>query len=143
MAPDRVLLVDDEVEFVETLAERMRSRGLEVETAHDGPAALALADEKKFHAIILDLAMPGMDGIEVLKRLRAGDPDRQILLLTGQGTVRAAVEASHLGAMDFLEKPAHIDALLERIREARARRLSADERRTATEIQDLLSRRGW
>lgn len=143
MANERVLLVDDEVEFVETLAERMRARGLDVETAYDGASALEKADARKFHAIVLDLAMPGMDGMQTLQRLRVKDPDRQIILLTGQGTVKTAVEASHLGAMDFLEKPAQIDVLLERIREARARRLAADEKRSLADINAIIGAKGW
>lgn len=143
MVPDRVMLVDDEVEFVETLAERMRARGLDVTTAHDGICALEIAEAEKFHAIVLDLAMPGMDGIETLKRLRATDPDCQIILLTGQGSVPSAVEATHLGAMDYLEKPTQIDVLLDRIREARARRLAADNHRAVESIADILARRGW
>lgn len=143
MVADSVLLVDDEVEFVETLAERMRARGLDVTTAHDGADALRKAEDQTFHAIVLDLAMPGMDGIETLRRLRAKDPDRQIILLTGQGSVPSAVEATQLGAMDYLEKPAQIDVLLDRIRKARARWLGANQKRAEEEISDILSRRGW
>jgi DNA-binding NtrC family response regulator len=140
---DTVLLVDDEVEFVETLAERMRSRGLKVDTAHDGQQALQKTANKRYDAIILDLAMPGMSGMEVLKKLRQENPDRQIILLTGQGTVQTAVEATKLGAMDFLEKPTEIDLLLEKIREARTKRLSIDMQRSEKEIADLVRRRGW
>jgi DNA-binding NtrC family response regulator len=143
MRADRVLLVDDEVEFVETLAERMRARGLEVDVALSGAEALEKARARSFDAIVLDLAMPGMDGIETLRRLREGNPDLQIILLTGQGTVRTAVEATKLGAMDFLQKPADIQTLLEKIREARANRLSVVGERSQNEIAEILRRRGW
>ena len=140
---DTVLLVDDEVEFVETLAERMRARGLQVDTAHDGVQALQKTAKKRYDAIVLDLAMPGMTGMEVLQKLRQENPDRQIILLSGQGTVQTAVEATKLGAMDFLEKPTEIDVLLEKIRDARTKRLAIDMKRSEEEIADLVRRRGW
>lgn len=143
MAPERVLLVDDEVEFVEALAERMRSRGLEVETATSGPEALDKARRTTFDAVVLDLAMPGMDGIETLRCLLADHPDLQVMLLTGQGTVRNAVEATRLGAVDVFEKPTEVNTLVARIREARAARLAREDRRTQGEIEDILRSRGW
>ncbi len=143
MASERVLLVDDEVEFVEALAERMRSRGLTVETATNGAEALERAAHTVFDAVVLDLAMPGMDGIEVLRRLLADHPDLQVMLLTGQGTVRTAVEATRLGAVDVFEKPTDVATLLQRIREARAARLAREEQRTEAEIERILRSRGW
>jgi DNA-binding NtrC family response regulator len=143
MATDRVLLVDDEKDFVETLAERMRARGLEVDTAYDGHQALERVSGARYDAIVLDLAMPGMDGIETLKQLREHDPDAQIILLTGQGTVRSAVEATQLGALDFLEKPTDIETLTERIRDARANRMALREERSRDEIEAILEHRGW
>ena len=143
MATDKVLLVDDEVEFVETLAERMLARGLDVDTAHSGDQAIAKAAKKTYDAIVLDLAMPGMDGLETLTHLMAAHPHLQIILLTGQGTIKTAVEATKLGAKDFLEKPAEIDVLLEKIRTARAERLKLQRQQAADDIGDILSRRGW
>ena len=143
MATDRVLLVDDEVEFVQTLAERMTARGLNVDTAHSGDVAIEKAAGTTYDAVVLDLAMPGMDGIETLRHLREAHPDLQIILLTGQGTIAKAVEATKLGAKDFLEKPADIKVLLEKIRSARAKRLELADEQTASEIEDILARRGW
>lgn len=127
MPVDTVLLVDDEVDFVETLAARLRARGLNVDTAHDGASALECAHHHRYDAVVLDLAMPDMDGLEVLRRIRATRPDQQVILLSGQGTIPAAVEATREGAMEFLEKPVDIGALLDKIRTARARRLAADQ----------------
>jgi DNA-binding NtrC family response regulator len=140
---DRVLLVDDEVDFVEALAERMRARGLKVDTANDGEQALAQTAHNKYDAIVLDLAMPGMDGMETLRRLREENPDRQIILLSGQGTVQTAVEATKLGAMNFLEKPTDIKDLIELIRKARSNRLELEMKRSEEEIAELMQRRGW
>jgi DNA-binding NtrC family response regulator len=143
MPRDRVLLVDDEVEFVETLAERMRARGLEVATAGSGLEALERFTSQDFDAVVLDLAMPDLDGIETLKRLRARDPNIQIVLLSGQATIRLATEAMKQGAVDVLEKPADIDVLIDMIRQARATRLRQVEEKTREQVDDLLRRRGW
>ena len=143
METDKVLLVDDEVEFVETLAERMRARGLHVNTAHSGIEALESVAKTTFDAIVLDLAMPGMDGLETLERLRETDPNVQIMLLTGQGTVRLATEAMKRGAVDVFEKPTDIDALIDKIKQARAERIRLAERETSEHVDDILRRRGW
>lgn len=140
---DKVLLVDDEVEFVETLAERLRARGLQVEVATSGAEGVEKAKKTVFQAVVLDLAMPGMDGIETLKALREQIPDIQVMLLTGQATIKGAVEANRLGAVDVLEKPIDIGTLLEKIREARAKHLAAKEQRSQEQIEDTLRNRGW
>ncbi|HVN74904.1 MAG TPA: response regulator [Thermoanaerobaculaceae bacterium] len=143
MSTDRVLLVDDEVEFVETLAERLRIRGLEVEVAHTGPDGVAKAEAARFDAVVLDFAMPGMDGIATLKALLAVNPDLQAMLLTGHATIKTAAEATRLGAVDVLEKPTDIDTLLEKIREARARRLALTDDRARKQVEVVLKTRGW
>lgn len=143
MSSDKVLLVDDEVEFVETLAERMKARGLRVDYTHSGDDAIKKVAKSNYDAVVLDLAMPGMDGMETLKHLMEHHPDLQVILLTGQGTIETAVEATKLGAKDFLEKPTKIDQLIEKIRAARAKRMQIAEQRSAHEIEDILSRRGW
>jgi DNA-binding NtrC family response regulator len=143
MSKHDVLLVDDEEDFVEVLAERLEARGLRVETACNGEAALARAEDKPFDAIILDLAMPGMNGIETLKRLRATNPDLQIILLTGHATVETSVEAMKLGAVDLLEKPADLAALVKKIDQASARKRELAQQRLDQQLSDILRRRGW
>lgn len=143
MSTDRVLLVDDEVEFVETLAERLRTRGLEVEVAYTGADAIAKVKDARFDAVVLDSAMPGMDGIATLKALRALSPDLQVMLLTGQATIKTAAEATRLGAADVLEKPTDINTLLEKIREARAHRLALTDDRARKQVEEILKSRGW
>lgn len=143
MSTDRVLLVDDEVEFVETLAERLRTRGLEVEVAYTGPDGIAKVKDARFDAVVLDSAMPGMDGIATLKALLALSPDLQVMLLTGQATIKTAAEATRLGAADVLEKPTDINTLLEKIREARARRLALTDDRARKQVEEILKSRGW
>lgn len=143
MTGDKVLLVDDEESFVDTLGKRLKARGLRVEMAGSGEEAVDKVGFQAFDVIVLDLAMPGMDGIETLKRLREIDPDVQIILLTGYGCVEKAVEATKLGAMDFLQKPAALPELLDLIREAGARKALLVENRAAEQISDVLSEKGW
>ena len=142
MATTKVLLVDDEVEFVETLAERLRTRGMAVEVATSGPQAVERADARAFDAVVLDLAMPGMDGIATLKKLLAKKPDLQVMLLTGQATVKSAVEATNLGALDVLEKPTDIETLMEKIGQAQTKTEALGERRVQEMIEKVLLTRG-
>jgi DNA-binding NtrC family response regulator len=140
---NRVLLVDDEVEFTEALAERMEARGLEVETVDSGEAALDATKAKDFYAIILDLSMPGMDGIETLKRLRKQNPDLQIIVLTGRATVQKGIEAMKLGALDFLEKPADIKRIMEKIEQAKGKRNILMAKQFEKRMKDIMKKKGW
>ena len=143
MSEPKVLLVDDEKDFVETLAERMEVRGYTVETASDGNEAIAKASDGGFDAVFLDLAMPGLDGIETLKRLKAIDPELQVILLTGQATVRKGIEAMKLGALDLLEKPADIKQLVAKIEEAATNKAALTEEHVMQEIDEIVRKRGW
>ena len=143
MSGPKVLLVDDEQDFVEALAERMEVRGYTVETAGDGEEAIAKASGGGFDAVFLDLAMPGLDGIETLKRLKAIDPELQVILLTGHATVRKSIEAMKLGALDLLEKPADIKQLMAKIEEATNNKAVLDEERVMEELDEIVRKRGW
>ncbi|MGD8699922.1 MAG: response regulator, partial [Gemmatimonadales bacterium] len=118
MSESTVLLVDDEEDFVEVLAERLEARGLTVDTAANGELALEKAGKRPFDAIVLDMAMPGMNGIETLQALLQINPDLQVILLTGRATLGQAVESMKLGSLDFLEKPVDIETLVTKIAEA-------------------------
>jgi DNA-binding NtrC family response regulator len=143
MDKDRILLVDDEEEFVLALAKRLRARGLDVEVAGDGESAVEKVKQSGFGVILLDLAMPGIDGLETLKRLREVDPDLQVVLLTGHGSIKTGVEAMEEGAVDFLEKPAEFADVLAKIREASAKHMRLVERRRKGQVKDILRDRGW
>lgn len=143
MAKVRVLLVDDEEDFTATLSERMEERGLDVEISDNGPDAIEKVRGKGFDAVVLDLAMPGMDGIETLKRLLGANPDLQVILLTGRATVRKGVEAMSAGALEFLEKPVDLELLLEKIKEAQTNRVLLLEKRAEETITDILRKKGW
>lgn len=114
----RVLLVDDEEEFVKIIKRRLELRSIVVETALDGNQALKLVVEFAPHVMILDLKMPYMDGLEVLKRTKEMAPDLPVIILTGHGNTEDEKEAYRLGCYDFLRKPAEIDMLLNRIHKA-------------------------
>jgi DNA-binding NtrC family response regulator len=118
-----VLLVDDEEKFVSALSQRLQVRGLKVDTASSGEEALKRIKSQKFDAIILDLVMPGMSGVETLKHIKKEDPELQIIMLSGHGTVEKSVEAIKAGAVDFLEKPVDINKLIDKIGEARHKRI--------------------
>jgi DNA-binding response OmpR family regulator len=114
----RVLLVDDEEEFATTLAERLSMRGLDVETALDGESALELMDADPPDVVLLDVLMPGMGGLEVLRRIRSISPGTQVILLTGHGSTRDGMEGMRQGAFDYLMKPLKIEELVKKLEEA-------------------------
>jgi len=136
-------LVDDEKGFTETLSERLQLRNLTVYTASSGQEAIELANQHRFDAVILDLQMPGMDGIDTLKQLLGKDADLQVLILTGHGTVTKGVEAIKAGATEFLENPVDIQTLTEKIGTAATQRVVLTEERSAQAIDDILKRKGW
>jgi DNA-binding NtrC family response regulator len=138
-----VLLVDDEEDFVVVVAERLQARGLVAETVSSGEAALARVEQRAFDAIVLDMAMPGMDGIQTLKGLLRLNPDLQVILLTGRATLGQAVEAMKLGALDLLEKPVGIDTLVAKIDEAATRKSTLREKRIENTVSDIMRKKGW
>lgn len=113
-----VLLVDDEVAFANTLAQRLKMRDFKVGIAYDGEQALSKVREKRPDVIVLDLKMPGIQGMEVLQEIKKAYPDIQVIVLSGHGTDKDEEEARRLGGFDFLKKPADIDHLEHRIKAA-------------------------
>ena len=138
-----VLLIDDEEQFLKVLGERLETRGLKVNTVTSGEDALTLIDDKNYDAIVLDLAMPGIDGIETLKLLKEKNPDLEIIMLTGHATVQKGVEAMKLGADDFLEKPVELSVLLERISEAKNKRILILEKKSQDAIKKIITTKAW
>jgi len=109
----KVLLVDDEKDFLDTMAERMQARGLEVSTATSALDALKMVEKKSYDTIIMDLMMPGLEGMEAIKALKREQQELQIILQTGYVTEEEIKKAHRLGALDIIEKPADIDLLME------------------------------
>jgi two-component system response regulator CpxR len=116
--PSKVLLVDDEHEFVETLSERLIIRDIGSVVAYDGQSALDLIAEDEPEVMILDLKMPGIDGIEVLRRVKATRPDIEVVILTGHGSEADKELCMKLGAFAYLNKPVNIEALSNTLRRA-------------------------
>lgn len=140
---EKVLLVDDEQEFIDTLAERMRTRGMDVKTSTSPKTALEMAEEGAFDAVVLDLLMPEMDGLEALKILKEKNPDLQVILLTGHATVEKGIEAMKLGAMDLVEKPADLSVLTEKIRKAQAKKMILVEKKSEEKIRSIMATKSW
>ena len=140
---ERVLLIDDEKEFLEVMSERMQTRDIDVTTATSARDALALVEKESYDAIILDLQMPEMDGLQALERLKEINPDLQVILLTGHATVEKGVQAMKLGATDVLEKPADIQTLTEKIRKAHARKIILVEKENEAKIRAILGSKAW
>ncbi|MEN8189332.1 MAG: response regulator [Thermodesulfobacteriota bacterium] len=140
---ERILLVDDEEDFVETLATRLRNRDMVVDTALSGKKAMALIEKKSFDAVVLDLQMPDMDGLQVLAAIKETNPIIQVILLTGRATVEKGIQAMKLGALDLLEKPADIDDLTDRIKEASEKRMIMITKENEDKIKNILKGKGW
>ncbi|MFZ5907363.1 MAG: response regulator [Nitrospirota bacterium] len=122
--PD-ILLVDDEADFLRAVSQRLEARGFKTDSVTSGEAALEKIKGKNYNIVVLDLVMPGMGGMEVLKTIKKLYPDLPVLILTGQGTTAQAVAAMKEGAMDYMEKPADIETLIHKTLEARHKRLSS------------------
>ncbi|MCF8033605.1 MAG: response regulator [Desulfarculaceae bacterium] len=143
MAEPRVLIVDDEPEFLESMGERLRNRDFLVDTAGSGEVALEKIQANIYDAIVLDLMMPGIDGMATLKQALAKKTDLQIILLTGHATLETGVEAIKLGALDFMEKPADLELLAAKIREGHTRRLELDAATREEAVREALKKYGW
>ncbi len=138
-----VLLVDDEEQFLDALSQRLETRGLKVNAVTSGEDAIEQAKEKNFDAIVVDLAMPGIDGIETLRRIKESRPDLEIIMLTGHATVKTGIEAMKLGAEDFLEKPVDLNVLLEKISQAKNKRMVVVEKGREEEVKKILKSKSW
>jgi DNA-binding NtrC family response regulator len=114
----KILLVDDEDDFVKSLSERMQMRDLDTDVALNGEQALEILDEDVPDVMVLDFKMPGIDGIEVLKRVRKSYPDVQVIMLTAHGSEKNEQEARRLGVFEYLHKPTGINKLVETIKKA-------------------------
>lgn len=116
--PPKILLVDDEEEFIHTLSERLMTRNLESSIVYNGEQALNYVKEEEPEVMVLDLKMPGIDGLEVLRRVKRDHPNVEVIILTGHGSEREETLAKELGAFAYLHKPVDIDVLASTMKEA-------------------------
>lgn len=119
----KILLVDDEVEFVNTLSERIKMRNLDSEVALNGEEAMRIVADEVPDVMVLDLKMPGINGMEVLKQIRSKYPQVQVIMLTGHGSEKDEEKARNLGAFEYLSKPVGLDDLIGHIKEAYAEKV--------------------
>lgn len=140
--PTRVLLVDDEKDFVEMLSLRLNEVGEKVTTAHSGKECLETLEIKEIDVIILDIKMPGMDGMETLGEIKKKFPLVEVIMLTGHGSTETAVEGMKIGAFDYLMKPADFDDLTIKLEAARKRKDEQEERIRKAESKLLLRKSG-
>ena len=141
--PARILVVDDEVDFAEMLSLRLKEVGEFVMSVHNGQDCLKTLEEKdNIDVIILDIKMPGMDGIEVLKEIKKKFPLVEVIMLTGHGSAETAVEGMKLGAYDYLMKPADFSDLAAKLEGARKRKDEHQERIRMAELKLLLRKTG-
>lgn len=138
-----VMLVDDEVPFVETMTKRLKKRDLRVISAHSGEESLEmLSKNQNLDVIILDVKMPGMDGIDTLKEIKKGYPLAEVVMLTGHATVESAIEGMKQGAFDYLMKPCEIEDLLKKVEEAAKKKRDHEEKIREAKVKEVLSGHG-
>lgn len=140
--PTNVLLVDDEKDFVEMLSLRLQEAGERVTPAYNGKECLDTLEKKNIDVVILDIKMPGMDGIETLREIKRKHPLAEVIMLTGHGTTETAVQGMKLGAYDYLLKPADFEDLTSKLEGARKRKDEQEERIRRAEASLLVRRTG-
>jgi DNA-binding NtrC family response regulator len=140
--PTRVLLVDDEKDFVEMLSLRLDEVGEKVTTVYSGKECLEALKKKEIDVVILDIKMPGMDGMETLREIKKRFPLVEVIMLTGHGSTETAVEGMKMGAFDYLLKPADFDDLTIKMEAARKRKDEQEERIRKAESKLLLRKSG-
>ena len=123
ISPEKVdlLFVDDDDDFRSSVVRRFQRRGFHVSDAPAAEAALELASRRQFDVAVIDMMMPGISGIQLLERLKASQPECEVIMLTGQGSIESAVQAMKLGAYDYLRKPvplAELEVLVEKAYDA-------------------------
>ena len=136
----KLLIVDDEEDFLKSIAERLGMRDFDVTTATEGKLAIKAAKKGKFDVAILDMRMPGMDGMDLLQTLKKKHKYLEVIILTGFGSIDSAVEATKLGAYSYLEKPYDFEKLIAEIKEAyeaRLRKKFEHDKKRMEEIETL------
>jgi DNA-binding NtrC family response regulator len=135
----RVLIVDDEKEFADSLSERLSMRDYDVTTSLDGKDAVENVKGLNFDVVILDVAMPGMDGIETLQEIKRIKPLIEVIMLTGHSTVETAVKGMQLGALDYLKKPCETEELIAKINKGHAKKAEHEERIREARVKEIIS----
>ncbi|MDQ1240176.1 MAG: hypothetical protein QG577_2362 [Thermodesulfobacteriota bacterium] len=139
----KVLLVDDEEQFVEILSGRLETRGFTVATAFSGDEAIEVLEKQEPDVVILDVVMPGQEGIDTLREIKQLRPLTEVIMLTGHGTVDSAIQGMRLGAYDYLMKPTDTGDLVDKIKNAKHRKTEHEQRIKNAEVERIVQTRGW
>lgn len=137
MGTMRVLVVDDEVDFRETMVNHLLKRTVDASGAEDGEKALELVNKFNYDVVILDIRMPGIDGITALREIKKIKPLIEVILLTGHGSVESGIEGMKLGAFDYILKPAKFDDIFQKIEQAYEKKAAHDDKILQATIRDL------
>ncbi len=135
----RVLIVDDEEKFADYLCKRLLNRDYDVAVALSGEQALDKVKQENFDVVILDVLMPGIDGIETLREIKGLKPLTEVIMLTGHASVESGVEGMKLGAYDYLMKPCDTDELVSKINKAYQRKADQEARIREARVADILA----
>jgi DNA-binding NtrC family response regulator len=138
MIGSKILLVDDEIVFTQNMSKLLTSRGYRVTSVNSGDNAINALEKEKFDVVVLDLKMPGMDGIATLKEIKKLELFTETLILTGHGSIDTALEAIKLGAYDYLTKPCEIDELVAKIEGAWGKKDSGEKKDMEDKIQKIV-----
>ena len=134
----KLMIVDDEERFLATTQKLLQKKGVDVVTASSGADALEKLRAHSVHVIILDVKMPGMDGVATLREIKRQFPMVEVIMLTGHATVESAVEGLKTGAVDYLMKPADLDQILEKANDAFSRRIGIEEKIRVARMRGLM-----
>jgi len=138
MIGSKILLVDDEIVFTQNMSKLLSNRGYRVTSVNSGDNAIKALEKENFDVVVLDLKMPGMDGITTLKEIKKLDLFTETLILTGHGSIDTALEAIKMGAYDYLTKPCEIDELVAKIEGAWGRKDSGEKKDMEEKLQKLV-----
>jgi len=139
MSNVQILIVDDEERFLTTTTKLMEKRGIKTKSATAGAEALRIIDESPVDVVILDVKMPGMDGVETLKRIKRHYPLIEVIMLTGHGSVDSAVKGLRMGAFDYVMKPCDIPDLLKKIEDAYIKKQAMEQKIQKVKVDRIIS----
>ena len=139
MANPQLLIVDDEERFLTTTKALLQKRGFTTFISTNGPNAMKILDTERIDVVILDIKMPGLDGVEVLRVIKKRHPLVEVIMLTGHASAESAVSGLNLGAFDYLMKPCDIQTMIDKVNQAYAKKEAGDKNARQSKIDKIIS----